>query len=410
MKDLREILNVKVESPFWEEAYTAALAEPELPVWLTEAYLRTLHKETGILPSVIEQVVAGAKAVSQVKELVLFVKVLANIIGGKNPDTGAFEIRASKEAFGVLEFPAAPQESDHVLAYKSVGFLPILAHLEYGWNLLKQRGIDEDVLVSTMGIFDIWLSKTGNRGFAVEDFRLYQVFLDRGELTIERLRFQIFPQSPYRIQAFSNEQGDLVVLMDDVTVHRSGHLSSAYGFTDSEDTYIAKVTEDADGFEGHAVCQENCLVQPQTIRLSKKVWHRVFQKGDPIVRIHIGSGPGFTDENCEHAIMRAREIFSRCYPEYKFKAFTTYTWLLAPELAPVLKESSNTYKFRQRFTNFPAGGQAIDVFLYVYQMTVKSPAEVDVEGLSEDNSMRRGVKEQLRQGNYIHESGGFFLF
>ncbi len=34
MEDIRDILQVKIESSYWDEAYEMALAEPEVPCWL----------------------------------------------------------------------------------------------------------------------------------------------------------------------------------------------------------------------------------------------------------------------------------------------------------------------------------------------------------------------------------------
>ena len=409
MQDIRQILHVKIESPYWDEAYATALAQPEIPKWLTEEYLRWLQADREVLPKQIDHIVAAAKAVSQVKELVLLAKTLANILVYKDPQTGAYVVRPSKEAFPEFEIPKAPEGTEDTLAYDSVCIFPLIAHLEETYDVLAARGIDRDVVIKTTAYFDGSLAYNAHLSISKSHFLLYPAYIYRKELYIERLRFEPRAQSPYSIRVYANENDELVIFMDNVRIHRSGHVLGAYGFADEEGSYLAEVLEDGDFYEGHAVCQETYLVESHTTKLPKGQWRLVHKKGDAIVRVHIAPGPGLTKENCEHAYMRAKDIFKRCYPEYDFKGFTTYTWMLSPGLIPVLKEGGNLYHFREKYTKFPACSEAIDVFLYVYHMTVKTPAEVDFTLLSDDNSMRRGVKEQLLKGNYIQESGGFFL-
>ena len=57
MKDIREILQVNIQSPYWDEAYQMALAEPEIPCWLDSAFLTKMQEENGFLTNVYD--VAG---------------------------------------------------------------------------------------------------------------------------------------------------------------------------------------------------------------------------------------------------------------------------------------------------------------------------------------------------------------
>jgi len=407
MEDLRKLLNVDIRSPYWEEAYDKALAEPEIPQWLTETYLRKLEDEKHILTEVIDRLIPAAKAIVQVKELVLLAKILANIIAYKDPVTQQYVKRPAKEAFPVFELPKAPNGEENALAYEYFAHFPIIAHLEETWDSLARRGIDEDVVQKTVG----YLSSCAPNAMNEAMFLGYSGYIYHNWLYIGRLRFEIVPENEDSIQVLANKNDELVVLMDDIKLHRCGYLLDAYGFEDEEGSYLAQVVETDTYFEGHAVCQQTYLAKNYTERFDKAQWRCVYKKGDAMLIVHIPYGPGFNKENCESAYARAREIFKRCYPEYTFKGFTTWTWLLSEGLIPVLKETSNLYHFRQKFAKFPVGSAAAaDVFLYVWNKQVKSVEEVDLDTLSEDNSMRRGVKQQIKQGNYIHEFGGYFLF
>lgn len=411
MEDVRKLLNVDIQSPYWQEAYEKALAEPEIPQWLTESYLRKLEDEKHILTEIIDRLIPAAEAVAQVKELVLLAKILANIIAYKDPVTQQYVKRPAKEAFPVFELPKAPAGAESTLAYDAFGFFPIIAHLEGSWEALTQRGVDADVVRRTAGYLSGSVAADTALTMAESTFLEYPHYIYHNWLYIERLRFEIVPENEDSIQVLANKNDELVVLMDDIKLHRCGYLLDAYGFEDEEGAYYAEIVETDQYFEGYAVCQETYLAKNYKERFSKDQWRRVYKKGDAMLIVHIPYGPGFNKESCEHSYTRAREIFKRCYPEYDFKGFTTWTWLLSEGLIPVLKETSNLYHFRKKFAKFPVGcAAAADVFLYVFNMQVKSVADVDLETLSEDNSMRRGVKEQIRQGNYIHEFGGYFLF
>ena len=74
MEDIRSALQVNIESPYWDEAYEMALAEPEIPSWLDSAFLTKMQEE-GFLTNVYDGM---AK-----KPAVLFVKV-----GGRTLKTG----------------------------------------------------------------------------------------------------------------------------------------------------------------------------------------------------------------------------------------------------------------------------------------------------------------------------------
>ncbi len=50
MNDVRDMLQIKIESPYWDEAYKLALSEADVPEWMTEEYIRVLHREKGVLP------------------------------------------------------------------------------------------------------------------------------------------------------------------------------------------------------------------------------------------------------------------------------------------------------------------------------------------------------------------------
>ena len=413
MEDIRRILKVNMESPFWDESYKKALAEPEVPRWLDGKFLTQMQREKNFLTKVYDRMAAAADAVLQVKELVLLVKTLKNIIAYENPENfgyhDAYIVRPYTEAFTAFELPKAPEGTDP-LAYESVCVFPIVAHLVNWIELMEARGVDEDVIRKTT---DYWCGAVAGDltvPISVGLFQNYSSCIYRDELFISPMRFQLCPSYPYRIKVFANEDNDVVIMADDTKMHRSGHTWGPWKLSDEEGAYYAKVTEDETHYEGNAINQDTYLCESHTTRLPKSDWHLVYKSGDALVRIHLAGSAGFKRDLCENAINRAKEIFARCFPEYDFKGVTGYAWFMGPELIPVLKPESNLYQFRQMFHAFPSAAGAKDSMQYIFGIHGKEPWEVDIDGLPEDNSLRPGVKEQMKKGNYIRNHGGFILF
>lgn len=404
-RDLRKVLNIDISSPYWEEAYEHAIQESGQPEWLTEAYIRELHAEYEIFPENLEMLVLAAQKVSQIEELCIFAKVLRYIIGLR---TGA------KDAFPSFELPIAPNHVEDTMAYDCVAIFPILAHIRPSWKELEARGIEADVLRLRFSMVDRWLSgttqKVGRPFWGKNDFLVYGAFVYVTELTLERLRFQWVEHSPYPVKAFANCDGELRLMMDGVTLHASGHVLGTYGFTEETGSFYAEVCENEEEYVGYLVDSKTHLTQNYRTKLSKKEWRLVFAPGDAIIKVHIAPGAGFDAEACEKSFAKARALFARSFPEYDFKGFLTHTWLLGPALEPALREGSNIKNFRKYFHVFPAQSDAKDVFLYVYKMSVKSPDDVVIDDLPEDNSLRKGVKEQLQNGNFVYEFNGFIAW
>ena len=125
------------------------------------------------------------------------------------------------------------------------------------------------------------------------------------------------------------------------------------------------------------------------------------------MKVHIPFKGSLAPEICARSYEKARELFPKCFPEYCSTGFTTCTWMLAPELDPLLREGSNILAFQRMYHRFPLSSSGRDIFEYVFQRSVKDPSQVDIESLPENSSLQRDVKELLREGVVFHEFGGF---
>ena len=193
-------------------------------------------------------------------------------------------------------------------------------------------------------------------------------------------------------------------------LHASGNILGAIGFTGEAGAFDADFLETEEYYEGYPIDEKTHLAKNTRIRLSKDQWEVVLAPGDTLLKVHIPNTGKLLKEDCEASYKKAIHIYKNLYPEYDFKGFVCYTWLLCPTLRQILKPDANILQFQEPYLLIPARNDAPDVFLYVYGMNVKSAAEVDAAALPETNSLQRGVKKLLQEGIYLHQYHGFIPF
>jgi len=402
MQDIRQILGIRMESPYWEQACRQALQEPEQPAWLTEDYLRQLHEQWGILPDNLDVLIQARALLVQEKPLCLFVKTLLHILELHKP---------FGECFSKFEMPAAPENAANALAYDCLGAFPLLAHMPVLWKELEKRGLDRETLTRFFSIVDSGINEcteaAGRPHYSSYYFSAHWGMVFYKSIQLGRLRFERAERTEFPVRIFMNADGQTAVLMDGVTIHASGHVLGAAGCKDAEGAYPAQYRETEDAYEGYPTDPQTGLVQNTRIRLPKCEWKPVYKPGDGIMKVHIPFKGRFDKEILDRSYEKAREVLPRWFPEYSCTGFTTNTWLLAPELDAVLKEDSNIRAFGNGYHRFPLASSGKDIFEYVFKLSVQDVTQVDVENLPEDTSLQRGVKQLSREGVIFHEFGGF---
>ncbi len=403
MKDIRESLNIKIESPYWDKAYALAQSEKDIPEWLTEDYLKNLHDNFGLLRINYEIFISALPYVTEVSELCLLAKTLYYIIA---------ERKSAKESFTHLEFPKAPEGVENTIGYDCVGISPIIAHMMPTWKELEDRGVEGDVLSDSLAtpdhLFTYSVERLGKNVFGEVEFLLYDVAVYINYLTIGRLRFEICQNTDVHFRAFENNEKEICILMDNAQIHKSGHILGSYKCDDNEGSFSTAICENDSCYEGHTVDKHTRLVQSFSTQLSKNEWKPVFSSGDNAIKVHIPYGGRLDNAECERSYERAKETFSRCFPEIKFKGFILNCWMLSPKLCDILPDSSNIILFRNKYNVFPIKNSAVDAYMYVFGFRGSSVDELNLNELPETNSLMRGIKEKSLNGEFIHQFGGFF--
>lgn len=132
-------------------------------------------------------------------------------------------------------------------------------------------------------------------------------------------------------------------------------------------------------------------------RIGELEYEFLTRNGEKVIDIHIPSDAVFTDENVDASLQQAEDFILKFYPEYADAKMMCDSWLLSTELRKLLKDTSNIYKFQNRFEIFKQDPDAMDCIEWLFQM----PENTSFENLKEETSLQRSVKEVLLRGGKI---------
>lgn len=346
--------------------------------------LHSLQNRFGMFGKWFEDVLTAAKQISEDEDLLLFVCIFSCII---------------EERHELCSMTMPDREcaaTDH---------LPLFSFLRFADEMaenLEKRKLPEDVIRSTMGCFAHEMNDYHGL-FGRSGVRIYSSwfmhFLNGRILRIGRLNFEM-TEFDRKMRVYEH-CGKLIVFADGEYMHKSGMVWGSAGQTDEEGKYFAEITEENGAVSGYAA-NEYGEIEPHRITLEGA--REVLRRGDKILSVHIPAEDPLTVELCEEAYKRAREIFASCYPEFGFKAFCCFSWMLEKRLRLITGKESNITRFADKYTGFPllSGDACFSFLFHVYD-------KPELKDLPETTSMQRAVKKYLCEGGHFYAKGGVFL-
>lgn len=405
MNALLERLGIGEISPLFDECYEKAIKEEGLPVWLTEGYIRSAAEEFPFFSGQLEETVDSLKEVVKNPDLVLFARVLYHMIGVE----GLYD-----EVFCGIKFPEAP-EGENPRGYDIFSFYPILARTLDTYTLHRDSGSDPEILMETAsglaGCIDASAKRLGRFGFIPMYFAWCTLHARGCLFKIDRFSFELKRRSAFDIYSFINSKGEIINLMKSgVRICSNGLILGSAGAENEEGSFTSYFKESESGYEGYPVNEETASVEREPVLLKKSEWTLLYSPGDAVISVHIPEKKPFDKEIIDYSFNRARAFFKKRYPTLDIKAFSCTSWLLAPELKGILKESSNIIYFQNLYTKFPIFCQGLGVFNFVFYKSPNSLSDIDLDSLSGNTSLERGIKELYKSGGFIHETGGIFKF
>lgn len=383
--------------------YFASLYAPMADSWyahrdriLSDAFIEGTLSENFCLEPYRERILEAAAQLRENEALCLLVCLLEAWIAKKG-DLSAVDGEAyippkgEGPAFDFLHlFPAIPTMAATVADFRN-------------------RGVPEDVIADTMGEYDycvnFYAERTGRPGF--DKGRLeWMCRVIRGSLIrIGRFKYDLPGYYMKGARIYRNGKGERLVLAENLWIHRSGRILGSVGHREPEGSFLAQILETEDTVTGHKTLDG--LVETEATVLSKREWTLCLSDGDPVLRIHIPPDGSFDRKTVNASYARAREFFSRHYPDYPFKAFYCSTWLLSSDLRKILKPGSSILAFQEPYIPVPIRSSGTSVFSFAFLLPPSIPE--DLHALPETTSLLRGVKQLYLDGGYIHEGAGVFF-
>ena len=398
-----ELLMDRVGSSKWPQRWETFFDEVEADflangtVYTDPDYYQDLHDRLGILNTYLPLYKQAAHEIGKNKDLTLFLALLCRALQDREYHDEDIE-----------QF-SAPKRSDSApdLAYDMLTALAVASEAEMCYTLLQERKLPKEHVEYVMNLpengVDYYQMRYGRPGYCLLDW--YQLAIDCKLFRLGRLELQIFHSFGGRVQVFEGPRGQRVALAHDITAHRSGRALGSLYCDDKESSHICAVCETEDSWVGYPV-NEAGLIESVAITLPKREWKQVLKRGDNVVSLHIPAGGGLTPEAVDESIQQMKVFLRTYFPDYEYKAFDCYSWLLDPQLVTLLGEDTNISKFCKRFSPVTHHSRGEAVFNFVF---FKPNMDFDMKSLPENTNLEKKLKEHFLNGNAIYETYGYFF-
>lgn len=382
----------------WLGIYEKAMAafEKDGCPYIDPAYYDMLATRYHILKKELGTFKKAAEEISQREDLSRFLMLLCSAL-----EDEAF-IKADLEDF------VEPHSTDDspCLGLDMLTGLALYSCMPRCYQKLKSRNLPDDIIERTMDIPEstVELYREKHGGAAGFDLLWWHQRVILGKmLRIERFEIQVPATYQGFACAFVNEEGEYVLLARECPVHRDGFILGARGHSDLDGSWKAEITETADAWCGHAYDPRG-YVQKDAVTLGKKQWRKVFEKGDPVVALHIPADGKLSPVVVDESIVAIRDLIARYYPDYQYRAITCNSWLINPVLIELLGANCNISQFCKRFFPVAIKTDGYDVFRFVFG---HKNDNFNLNDLPDDTHLRRVLKQYYQNGGIVHEMAGF---
>ena len=279
----------------------------------------------------------------------------------------------------------------------------VLYFVEREIELLKSRGLADEIIADSLsGIESEMLAYRDRHGrLGTRDYQDWYVYFINGEMIrIGRLQYQFIKlQSPIR---FFEKDGDVVIMMDKVYMHKDGMVFGSLYQDDEAGKYYAEVRVDGDKITGYPVNRYGEAV-PEEITIVG--YNEPIKHGDNVVAVHITNGEPFAFDKVKQSMEMAQKVLARHYSDMEIKGIFGHSWVFEKHLREIMGRDTNITLFADYFTCYPARGGMHGVYEYVFSVDEDTPLEL----LPEKTSMQRAIKKYLLDGNRFYEKAALRL-
>lgn len=369
------------------DAHGCAYTNPE--------YYDYLHEMYGVLDSYLDLYKKAAVEIGRNEYLSRALALFCHSL--KDAD-----VRCAKKE--LLELP----EKSGDFAYEMFPALAAASEFEIAYNILRKRNLPTDILKQTLklpenGIPSFKMRHQNRPGYSFLSW--FQLAIDGKLFELGRLQYEIFCGFEANACVFRNKSGEEIALASELAVHKSGFALGSKYYEDDEGSWVATIKETDSSYEGYPLNERGFVVN-NIVSLNRSEWEKVLSPGDPVISIHIPATGSLSPAKVDDSLQKATNFFRKYYPDYEYKAFVCYSWLMDPQLVDLLGEDANISKFNARFQKVTAKSNGNHVFKFVF---LKPDMNFALEDLPENTHLEKALKKHYLDGEAIYGMAGYFF-
>ncbi len=301
-------------------------------------------------------------------------------------------------------FPA----TDETPAGDLLPLFALIPSMEPSYNEYKQRGFTEEQCNKFINCYKGNMDRVrstvyGRSGLTSGLFDWLCIYAKVRIFDYAGLNFEIRKNGKLSLILKNKKTGEIMPLVANREVHRSGYLLGSGGRDDAEGSFLATIEETDEAWIANPTV--NHLISKEKETFLKSEWEVALGDGDDCVGIHIPRKTDFSPEAVSRSLEGAWNLVCTYYPDLKPKAFTCTSWLLDPRLQGMLGEDSKISAFAKRFARYPAKSTGREVYSFVFNCR----AGTDLALLPENTSLQRKIKEMYINGDFIYGYSGVIL-
>lgn len=365
------------------------------PCYFKKDFYQSLQDRFGLLKGELPYYLEALEETVTDEALCLYLALLCRTL--------TLEWDSRKAALHLTELPKAKDS----LGFRMVWALAMCTQAEGCYRLLKQRGLEEDlirrVLALPAGSIDLYrLKNQGKTGFDLLSW--FQLAVDGRLFPIGGLEFEIRTKFHKNLVLLENANHQRQLVANGRMAHKSGMPLGSRGFEDPQDSFTAQFTQTQDAYLAHPVVQGRIV--PEITVYPKSQWRILIQSQEPVMDVHIPLGAGLTPEAVDQSMAAAQEFFRRYYPEYSYKALCCSSWLMDPTLTKLLGRDCNISTFQRRFepAYLKSDGSSVLHFVMHDRTLIDRPQD-----MPENTRLFRELKKHYLSGSIINDAFGYCI-
>lgn len=128
--------------------------------------------------------------------------------------------------------------------------------------------------------------------------------------------------------------------------------------------------------------------------------------GAPAIALHIPSDADLSPDKLNASVARAKAFMRKWFPDWADAPMRCDSWLLSPTLKSLLPPESRILRFQAAFDLTEINPEADGALQWVFGLTERQKAAVQIESLPEDTTLRRNAKALLLSGGQVGDALG----